>query len=94
MFFCCGWFLFGVSYYVIFQFTPHLLERSMDKNMVSKICVGMSTILLLIYFTSKFKVTAKTGTLNARTSQLIPGKKGKIFQHYIRHFAFFASKYF
>ena len=39
---CRRWFLFGVSYYVNFQFTP-FEEWSMDNNMVSKIWVGIST---------------------------------------------------
>ena len=41
---CREWFLFGMSYYVIFECAP--LGPIMDNNMVSKIWVGMSTIII------------------------------------------------
>ena len=66
---CRRWFLFGVIYYVTFQFTPWSV--SVDNNMVSKIWVGMSTInILLLLF--KIQGRFQMWTLNSSTSELIP----------------------
>ena len=65
-----GWFLFGVRYYENIQLTPWRVI--MDTNMVSKIWLEMSTTNNLI---QNSKSLAKTGTLNAGTSELISEKK-------------------
>ena len=68
---CHRWFLFGVSYYVNFQFTPW---RLINGYMVSKIWVGMSTTNIFIYPNSNSKPIAKTRTLNLSTSEPIQKK--------------------
>ena len=89
---CGGWFLCGVSSYVNFQVKPWRVING--EHSVSKIWVWMYTTNILLTPMQNSKWLAKTETLNADTSELIPKKNIKNFKYYIHYFPFFASKYF
>ena len=66
---CGGWFLFGVSYNL------HLEDWSMDNNMMNKIWGGLAITNIRLLQNQNSKSVAKTKTLNAGTSELIPKTK-------------------
>ena len=79
-------FLFGVSYYAIFQFTHWRALKGGQWITIRWAKFELERLLLiLIYFSSKFKVTCKKGDFEAGKSELIPKKKRQTFA--ILHFS-------